>query len=52
MSKAKLILGDVVFGFARARKGEPVFRSLARQGKEVREARRKAFRASVSGRRL
>ena len=49
VSRARLVLGDVIFGFARARKGEPLFKSLERQGKEVREARRKAFRASIRG---
>ena len=51
VSRARLVLGDVVFGFVRVRKGESLFRSLARQGKEVREARRKVVKAALRGQR-
>ena len=47
MKRGKLLFGDVIFGFVKARKGEKVFDTLRRQGKEVREARRKMVEKAI-----
>lgn len=49
MGKGKLVFGDLMLaiGFVKKRKGEGVFQSLRRQGKEIREERRKAFKRVI-----
>ena len=49
MKRSKLVFWDVLFGFVKAKKGQKVFDALRRQGKEVREARRKVFEKSIGG---
>ena len=49
MKRSRLIFGDVIFGFTKARKDEKVFDALRRQGKEVRKARRKMFEKAIGG---
>ena len=47
MKRGKLLFGDVIFGFVKARKGEKVFDALKRQGKEVREARKRMLERAI-----
>ena len=49
MKRSKLIFGDVIFGFVKARKGEELLDALKRQGKEVRKARRQMFKRAIRG---
>lgn len=50
MKRSKLIFGDVLFILSiKARRGEKIFDALRRQGKEIREARRKIFERAIRG---
>ena len=49
MKRSRLVFGDVIFGFTKARKGEKLFDALRRQGKEVRKARRQMFKRAIRG---
>ena len=43
----KVVFGDVLFGFVKGRKGEGLYESLRRQGKETRKAKREMFRKAT-----
>ena len=49
MDRRNLIFGDLMatLGFVKKKKGENLFQSLARQGREVREARKKALDKAI-----